>query len=80
MRLLRRIESLNINVLDKEGWNMRKKEKATEAAPHTNRGKDTKNICIRATVKALFRTGKKFTAKRINQLTRSPARNSLRRE
>lgn len=50
---------------------MRKKEKATEAAPHTNRGKDTKNICIRATVKALFRTGKKFTAKRINQLTRS---------
>ena len=44
---------------------MRKKEKATEAAPHTN-----KNICIRATIKALFRTGKKLTAKKINQLTK----------
>lgn len=50
---------------------MNKKEKATEAAPSSNRGKDNKNICIRATIKALFRTGKKFTAKRINQLTRS---------
>ena len=50
---------------------MNKKEKATFAAPSTNGGKDTKNICIRATIKALFRTGKKFTAKRINQLTHS---------
>lgn len=50
---------------------MKKKEKATEAAPHTNRGKDSKNICIRATIKALFRSGKKFTARKINQLTRS---------
>ena len=50
---------------------MKKKEKATEAAPHTNKGKDTKNICIRATIKALFRSGKKFTARKINQLTRS---------
>ena len=43
---------------------MRKKEKATFAAPNTNRGKDSKNICIRATIKALFRTGKKLTAKK----------------
>ena len=50
---------------------MRKRKKATEAAPSTNRGKDNKNICIRATIKVLFRSGKKFTAKRINQLTRS---------
>ena len=50
---------------------MRKKEKATFAAPNTNRGKDSKNICIRATIKALFRTGKKLTAKKINQLTNS---------
>ena len=49
---------------------MKEKEKATFAAPSTE-DKDNKNICIRATVKALFRTGKKFTAKRINQLTRS---------
>lgn len=40
MRQLRRIECLNINVLDKEGLDMTKKKKATEAAPHTNRGKD----------------------------------------
>lgn len=50
---------------------MRKRKKATEAAPNTNRGKDNKNICIRATIKVLFRSGKKFTAKRINQLTHS---------
>ena len=50
---------------------MNKKEKATFAAPNTNGGKDNKNICIRATIKALFRTGKKFTARKINQLTRS---------
>lgn len=50
---------------------MRKKEKATFAAPNTNRGKDSKNICIRATVKALFRSGKKLTARKINQLTHS---------
>ncbi len=50
---------------------MRKKEKATFAAPNTNGDKDNKNICIRATIKALFRSGKKFTAKRINQLTHS---------
>ena len=50
---------------------MRKKEKATFAAPNTNGDKDNKNICIRATIKALFRSGKKITAKRINQLTRS---------
>ena len=50
---------------------MRKKEKATFAAPSTNGGEVTKNICIRATIKVLFRSGKKFTAKSINQLTRS---------
>lgn len=50
---------------------MKKKEKATFAAPSTNGGEVTKNICIRATIKALFRSGKKFTAKRINQLTHS---------
>lgn len=50
---------------------MRKKEKATFAAPSTNGGEVTKNICIRATIKVLFRSGKKFTAKRINQLTNS---------
>lgn len=51
---------------------MAKKEKATEAANHRHFGnKDNKNICIRATTKALFRSGKKFTAKKINQLTNS---------
>lgn len=51
---------------------MRKKEKATEAAnPQPFGGKDSKNICIRATIKALFRSGKKFTARKINQLTHS---------
>lgn len=50
---------------------MRKKEKATEAAPHTNRGKDSDNIPIIKTIQSLFMTGKKFTAKRINQLTHS---------
>lgn len=63
---------------------MKKKEKATVAAPSTNWGKDSKNICIRSTIKALFRTGKKFTARKINQLTGSnDARKSistLRRE
>lgn len=63
---------------------MAKKEKATFAAPNTNVDKDSKNICIIATIKALFRTGKKFTAKAINQLTGSnDARKSisaLRRE
>ena len=49
---------------------MRKKEKATEAAnPQLSECKDNKNI--RSTIKALFRTGKKFTAQRLNQLTRS---------
>ena len=48
------------------------KEKATEAAnPQRSGGKDNKNICIRTTIKALFRSGKKFTAMRINQLTGS---------
>lgn len=48
------------------------KEKAAEAANHKHFGsKDSKNICIRATIKSLFRSGKKFTAKKINQLTRS---------
>ena len=51
---------------------MRKRKKATEAAnPQRSGSKDNKNICIRATIKVLFRSGKKFTAKRINQLTRS---------
>ena len=63
---------------------MRKRKKATEAAPSTNRGKDNKNICIRTTIKALFSSGKKFTARKINQLTGSnDARKSisvLRRE
>ena len=49
---------------------MKEKEKATFAAPSTEY-KDNKNICIRATIKALFRSGKKFTARKINQLTRS---------
>ena len=48
------------------------KEKATEAAnPHDLGDKDNKNICIKATIKALFRSGKKFSARKINQLTRS---------
>ena len=48
------------------------KEKATEAAnPQHSGSKDNKNICIRATIKALFLSGKKFTARKINQLTRS---------
>ena len=51
---------------------MAKKEKATVAAnPQPFGGKDSKNICIRATIKALFRSGKKFTARKINQLTHS---------
>lgn len=51
---------------------MRKKEKATEAAnPQLSVCKDIKNICVRSTIKALFRSGKKFTARKINQLTRS---------
>lgn len=51
---------------------MTKKEKAAEAAnPQHSECKDSKNICIRATIKALFRSGKKFTAKKINQLTHS---------
>lgn len=51
---------------------MKTKEKATEAAnPHALGDKNNKNICIRATIKALFRSGKKFTAKKINQLTHS---------
>lgn len=51
---------------------MEKKEKATEAAnPQLSECKDSKNICIRSAIKNLFRSGKKFTAKKINQLTRS---------
>ena len=51
---------------------MKTKEKATKAAnPQRSGNKDNKNICIRATIKALFRSGKKFTARKINQLTRS---------
>lgn len=51
---------------------MKTKEKATEAAnPQRSGGKDNKNICIRTTIKALFRSGKKFSARKINQLTRS---------
>ena len=50
---------------------MKKKEKATEAAPSSNKRKGNKNICIRSTVKALFCSGKKFTARKINQLTGS---------
>ena len=50
---------------------MAKKQKATFAAPHTNRGKDIKNICISSAIKELFRTGKKLTAKKINQFTNS---------
>lgn len=48
------------------------KEKATEAAnPQRSGSKDNKNICIRAMIKGLFRTGKRFTARKINQLTGS---------
>lgn len=50
---------------------MAKKEKATFAAPNTNRDKDIKNICISSAIRELFRTGKKLTAKKINQLTNS---------
>lgn len=55
------------------------KEKATEAAnPQCSEGKDNKNICIRAKIKAIFRSGKKFTARKINQLTGSnDARKSI---
>lgn len=63
---------------------MNKKEKATEAAPSSNKRKGNKNICIRSTVKALFCSGKKFTARKINQLTGSndarKAISTLRRE
>ena len=63
---------------------MNKKEKATEAAPSSNKRKANKNICIRSTVKALFCSGKKFTARKINQLTGSndarKAISTLRRE
>lgn len=46
------------------------KEKATGAAnPQRSGSKDNKNICIRATIKALFRSGKKLTARKINQST-----------
>ena len=62
---------------------MKKKEKATVAAnPQRLGGKDSKNI--RSTIKFLFHSGKKLTAKSINQLTGSnDARKSistLRRE
>lgn len=50
---------------------MAKKEKATFAAPNTNVGKYSKNVCIRSAIKDLFRTRKKFTARKINQLTHS---------
>ena len=51
---------------------MVKKEKATLAAnPKHRMCKGNKNICIRSTVKALFCSGKKFTARKINQLTGS---------
>lgn len=58
---------------------MRKKEKATVAAnPQPFGGEDSKNICIRSKIKTLFRTGKKLTAKSINQLTGSnDARKSI---
>lgn len=51
---------------------MKTREKATEVANLQRSGnKDNKNICIRATIKALFRSGKNFAARKINQLTRS---------
>lgn len=51
---------------------MAKKEKATVAAnPQHLGGKYSKNICIGSSIKELFRTGKKLTAKKINQLTNS---------
>lgn len=64
---------------------MVKKEKATLAAnPKHRMCKGNKNICIRSTVKALFCSGKKFTARKINQLTGSndarKAISTLRRE
>ncbi len=50
---------------------METRKAAITAAPNTNRGKDSKNICIGSSIKELFRTGKKLTAKKINQLTNS---------
>ena len=49
---------------------MAERKKATEAAPETG-NKDSAKNRIRATVRALFRTGKKLTAKDINNFTKS---------
>lgn len=49
---------------------MAERKKATEAAPETGNKDNTKNR-IRATVRSLFRSGKRLTAKDINNLTNS---------
>ena len=43
-------------------------KKATEAAPETGNKNNTKNH-IRATVRALFLSGRKLTAREINMIT-----------
>ena len=68
MRLLERIEYLSINVLNKEDRNMKKRKKATFAAPNTNRGKGSDNIPIIKKIRSLFMTGRKFYAKELNEL------------
>ena len=47
---------------------MKKRKKATFAAPHTNRGKVSENIPIIKTIESLFMTGRKFYAKELNEL------------
>ena len=49
---------------------MRKRKKGDRSRPEDQREQRYEK-CIRATIKVLFRSGKKFTAKRINQLTHS---------
>ena len=49
---------------------MAERKKATEAAPETGNKDNTKNR-IRATVRSHFRSGKRLTAKDINNLTNS---------
>ena len=47
---------------------MKAKEKATFAAPITNRGKDSKKSRM-AKIKALFLRGGKYTAKQLNEIS-----------
>ena len=46
-------------------------KKAAITAANKIQGKYTTNICIRSIAESLFRSGKRLTAKKINQLTSS---------